>query len=140
MMQMALLATGTMTATWMEAVSPQAPLPVPQMDITGMDTRATMTTAVSSAPMVMELHAMAMAALSVATMEMKMAARSLSGGGYFLPYREVRNMHFLLAIFLECFKVYIEHILLHYSVLIINMPLELQLLIVSMKHFMVPSA
>lgn len=99
MMQMALLATDIMTATWMEAVLPQAPLPIPQMDIMGMDTRATMTTTVSSAPMVMEIHAMKMAALSVATMEMKMAARSLSGGGYFLPYREVRNMHFLLAIF-----------------------------------------
>lgn len=94
-------ATVTPTPTLMEGVSPPAPRHIQRTDITRTDTTATMETA--SATTATDVHAMKMAALSTvtmgtATMEVKMAPHSLSGDGYFLPYREVRHVHLILFI------------------------------------------
>lgn len=76
----------------------QAPPLTPPMGTMGMATQATMRAVASTAPMGMGICAMKTAALSVATMEMKMAARSLSGGVYFLPYPKVTDTHFSSSI------------------------------------------
>lgn len=52
------------------------------------------------------MAALSVVTLGMATMEMRTAAHSLSGDGYFRPYQKVRNVpfvFFIVSILLVCF-------------------------------------